>query len=173
MSSDVMSVDGTTALLVAETRRVIAAARTLPEAKQVALLGHLMATDIIVRASIAETKAERPIDAVVAISMLSQAVTADEPARLLVISGQWESFLRRAGLEAVHLVDPNVGEGDLAVAGSVTRRAVSLQSNTWGSCSAPQPLTRQAAGWLRPLGGMARLRPDTGDGGYWHFWRAS
>jgi len=61
-----MSVDGTTALLVAETRRVIAAARTLPEAKQVALLGHLMATDIIVRASIAETKAERPIDAVVA-----------------------------------------------------------------------------------------------------------
>ena len=31
MSGDVTSVDGTTALLVAETRRVIAAARTLPE----------------------------------------------------------------------------------------------------------------------------------------------
>ncbi len=124
MSGDVSSVDGTTALLVAETRRVIAAARTLPEAGQVALLGHSMATDVILRASIAETKARTPIDAMVAISMFSQAVTAKEPARLLVISGQWESFLRKAGLDAVRLVDPNAGEGDLAVAGSVTRSAV-------------------------------------------------
>ncbi|MDO9525577.1 MAG: alpha/beta fold hydrolase [Gemmobacter sp.] len=124
MSGDVTSVDGTTALLVAETRRVIAAARTLPEAEQIALLGHSMATDIIVRASIAETQAGQPVEAVVAISMFSQAVTAEEPARLLVISGQWESFLRKAGLDAVHLVDPNTGEGDLAVSGSVTRRAV-------------------------------------------------
>ena len=124
MSGDVTSVDGTTALLVTETRRVIAAARTLPEAGQIALLGHSMATDIIVRASIAETKAGAPVDAVVAISMFSRAVTADEPARLLVISGQWEGFLRKAGLDAVHLVDPNAGEGDLAVADGVTRRAV-------------------------------------------------
>lgn len=124
MSGDVASVDGTTALLVAETRRVIAAARTLPEGDQVALLGHSMATDIIVRSSIAETHAGQPVDAVVAISMFSQAVTADEPVRLLVISGQWEGFLRKAGLDAVHLVDPNAGEGDLAGADSVTRRAV-------------------------------------------------
>ncbi|MFN4128904.1 MAG: alpha/beta hydrolase, partial [Paracoccaceae bacterium] len=124
MSGDVASVEGTTALLVAETRRVIAAARALPQAGQIALLGHSMATDILVRASIAEAQAGTPVDAVVAISMFSQAVTADSPQRLLVISGQGESFLRKAGLDAVHLVDPDAGEGDLAVTGSVSRRAV-------------------------------------------------
>lgn len=124
MSGDVTSVTGTTALLVAETRRVIAAARTLPAAEKIALLGHSMATDIIVRASIAETQSGTPIDAVVAISMFSQAVTADAPQRLLVISGQWESFLRQSGLDAVRLVDPNAGEGDLAVAGDMRRQAV-------------------------------------------------
>lgn len=124
MSGDVSSVDGTTALLVAETRRVIAAARTLPAGTQIALLGHSMATDILVRASIAEAEAGTPIDAVVAISMFSQAVTAEKPARLLVISGQWESFLREAGVNAVRLVDPKAGEGDLAVKDNITRRAI-------------------------------------------------
>lgn len=123
MSGDVTSVDGTTALLVAETRRAIAAARALPDASQIALLGHSMATDIIVRASIAEDRTGMPVDAVVAISMFSEAVTANNPARLLVISGQWERFLRQAALDAVHQVDPNAAEGDLAESGIVTRRA--------------------------------------------------
>ncbi len=123
MSGDVTSVDGTTQLLVAETRQVIAAARTLPGASQIALLGHSMATDIIVRASNAEAAAGTPVDAVVAISMFSQAVTASQPKHMLVITGQWESFLRQSALDAVHLVDPKAAEGDLAVAGDVTRRA--------------------------------------------------
>lgn len=124
MSGDVSSVDGTTALLVAETRRVIAAARALPDADQIALLGHSMATDILVRASIEEAAAGTPVDAVVAISMFSQAVTTQTPPNLLIISGQWESFLRKAGLAAVQLVDPSAAEGDLAVASNVIRRAV-------------------------------------------------
>ena len=123
MSGDVTSVDGTTALLVAETRRVIAYARSLPGDSRVALLGHSMATDIIVRASIAETAAGQPVQAVAAISMFSQAVTADAPQQLLVISGAWESFLRKAGLDAVHLVDPTVAEGEVAVSGTVRRSA--------------------------------------------------
>ncbi len=124
MSGDVTSINGTTALLVAETRRVIAAARTLPHVTQIALLGHSMATDVIVRAANAEAAAGTPVDTVVAISMFSQAVTASEPPHLLVITGQWESFLRGSALNAVHLVDPKANEGDLAVAGPVTRRAV-------------------------------------------------
>ncbi|MDB5665671.1 alpha/beta fold hydrolase [Cypionkella sp.] len=121
MSGDVTSVEGTTALLVAETRRVIAYARSLPGDARVGLLGHSMATDIIVRASIAETTAGHPVQAVVAISMFSQAVTADAPQQLLVISGAWESYLREAGLDAVHLVDPNAIEGALAHSGIVRR----------------------------------------------------
>lgn len=124
MSGDVTSVDGTTSLLVAETRRVIAVARGLPDVTRLAILGHSMATDIIVRAALAEAEAGRPLDAVVGISMFSQVVTAEVPERLLIITGQWEGGLRQAALDAVHLVDPTAGEGDLAVAGEVMRRAV-------------------------------------------------
>jgi alpha-beta hydrolase superfamily lysophospholipase len=98
MSGDVTSVDGTTALLVAETRAVIAAARALPQAGPVVASGHSMATDIIIRAAIAEREQGNPVAAVVAISMFSEAVTATEPMRLLAISGEWESRLRQAAL---------------------------------------------------------------------------
>jgi len=124
MSGDVTSIDGTTRLLVEETRHVIGAARALPGPAPVALLGHSMATDILVRASVKEADAGTPVAAVVAISMFSQAVTATAPPNLLVITGQWESGLRQAGLDAVRLVDPTVAEGDIARTGNVTRKAV-------------------------------------------------
>lgn len=124
MSGDVTAIDGTTRLLVEETQRVIAAARALPGAAPVALLGHSMATDILVRASLDEAAAGTPVAAVVAISMFSQAVTATAPPNFLVITGQWESALRQAGLDAVQLVDPAAGEGDLVLKGDVTRKAV-------------------------------------------------
>ncbi len=125
MSGDVTSVDGTTALLVAETRRVIAFGRELPGAeKGLALLGHSMATDILVRAAIAEGEQGTPVDAVVAISMFSQAVTADQPPRLLAISGQWEVRLREEALANLRLVQPDAGEGETAEVGDVSRRAV-------------------------------------------------
>lgn len=166
MSGDVTSVNGTTALLVAETRRVIAKARTLPESGQIAVLGHSMATDILVRASIAETKAGSPLDAVVAISMFSQAVTAEEPARLLIISGEWESFLRQFGLDAVRLVDPNAGEGDLAMAGNVTRRAVVAPAVEHVGVLFSPASVDAARGWLDAT--FARESTVTaGDRGWW------
>lgn len=124
MSGDVTAIDGTTALLVTETKAVIAAARALPGTPQIGLLGHSMATDILVRASLAEAAEGRPIAAVIGISMFSGAVTATDPARLLMISGQWEGGLRRAALDALHLVDPQATEGTVARAGPVTRAAV-------------------------------------------------
>ena len=125
MSGDVTRVDGTTALLVAETRAVIAAARAMPGAAGgIAVLGHSMATDIIVRAAIADAEAGTPINAVVAISMFSQAVTATAPTRLLVISGEWESGLRAAARDALALVQAGAPENTTVTAGSVTRRAV-------------------------------------------------
>ena len=124
MRGDVTKIDGTTVFLVAEVRRVIAAARALPGAPGVSLLGHSMATDILVRAANQEAEAGHPVDAVVAISMFSQAVTATEPPRLLVISGEWEGGLRGFALDAVHQVDPTKGEGEPATAGTVERLAV-------------------------------------------------
>lgn len=167
MSGDVTSVDGTTALLVAQTQRVIAAARALPNARQIAILGHSMATDIIIRANIAEVS---PLDAVIAISMFSQAVTAVTPQNLLVISGQWEQFLRQAGLDAVHLVDPLAPEGTVATLGDVTRKtfvapmvehvgvlfspsavgaAIDWLDRTFGRSNAVAPVPR--GGWILAL----------------------
>lgn len=121
MSGDVNAIEGATQRLVDETLRVLAAGRAMPEVGPgVALLGHSMATDIIARAAIADGA----VDAVVGISMFSQAVTAEQPARLLVISGQWEGMLRAAALTMARLVDPAAVEGATVTAGDVTRRVV-------------------------------------------------
>ncbi|WP_420409747.1 alpha/beta hydrolase [Hoeflea sp.] len=124
MSGDVSSIDGTTALMIAETRRVIASAHALPGDQPVSLLGHSMATDILVRSAIAEREDNRPVAAVVAISMFSEAVTATMPERLLIVSGQWESRLRQAALNAVQLVEGDAEEGELVTSGTVARLAL-------------------------------------------------
>ncbi|RST87849.1 alpha/beta hydrolase [Aquibium carbonis] len=125
MSGDVTSIDGTTALLVAETRRVIDAGRALPGVSgDVALLGHSMATDIIVRTAIAEGAEGRPVGAVVAISMFSGAVTAGEPASLLMISGQWEGALRDVALANLRQLRPDAQEGTTEHHDGIARRAV-------------------------------------------------
>ena len=68
MSGDVASVNGTTRLLVAELGRVIDASLGLRGANgQLALLGHSMASDIILRQAIADSR----VDATVAVSMFS------------------------------------------------------------------------------------------------------
>ena len=163
MRGDVTSVDGTTVLLMAETQRVIAAARALPDVPGVALLGHSMATDILVRTANAESEAGRPVAAVVAISMFSQAVDETEPPRLLAISGAWEGSLRAVALEAVQLVDPKAQEGALAQAGAVERKAVVAPAvGHVGVLYSPEAIaaTRdwldETFGWQPPEGGTER-----------------
>ena len=108
MSGDVTRIDGTTQFLMRETARVVEAARAIPGVEgRVALLGHSMASDILVRCA----KADPGIKATVAISMFSEAVTAAEPKNLLMISGEWESFLRADALRNARLFDPAAEEG--------------------------------------------------------------
>ncbi len=121
MSGDVTRIEGTTQLLIDETRRVIDAGLALPGVDgRVALLGHSMATDVIVRTAVADPR----VDAVVGVSMFSEAVSADEPQRLIAITGEWEGYLREAALDAARLVDPGAEEGETVRAGDVVRRAV-------------------------------------------------
>ena len=101
MSGDVNSIDGTTALLITQTRDVIAASRALAGVSQIALLGHSMATDILIRAAEVQAVDGNPVDTIVAISMFSEAVTDQFPKNMLIISGSWERFLREAALDAV------------------------------------------------------------------------
>ena len=123
MSGDVARIDGTTQRLMAEMGRVTDAALALPGVDgRVALLGHSMASDIIVRRAIMDPR----VSAVVAISMFSEAVTATEPPNLLMISGAWEGFLRTAALRQLHLTDPSATEGTTVgdLAQHTLRRAV-------------------------------------------------
>jgi pimeloyl-ACP methyl ester carboxylesterase len=119
MTGDVTVIEGTTMRLVDQTRAVIAAARQAEGwTGPVALLGHSMATDIIIRAAAADPG----IGPIVAISAFSQAVTAEFPADMLLISGQGEPPLRDFALSALHMIDPAAQEGD-TVTTATTRRA--------------------------------------------------
>ena len=108
MSGDVDAIEGTTQLLVAETLRVLQAGLERPETDgRVAILGHSMASDIIIRAA---GRDER-IGPVVAISAFSKAVTPAGPKNLLVITGEWEDRLRDFALETLQMIDPIASEG--------------------------------------------------------------
>ncbi len=125
MSGDVTAIDGTTRLLVEETRRVIAAARELKGADaDLALLGHSMATDVLLRAAIAEADAGRPLATLVGISMFSEVITDQVPSSLLIINGEWEGRLRAPALAQLQLIDPQANEGDTVSSGDVVRRVV-------------------------------------------------
>lgn len=119
MSGDVNAIDGTTRLLIAQTHAVVEAARA-GEGEPATLLGHSMATDVIARA--AEGRAD--IGPVVGISMFSLAVTPEFPTDLLMVTGQWEPGLLGFAREAVAMVDPDAGDGELAQDGDVRRMAV-------------------------------------------------
>lgn len=108
MSGDVASLEGTTRLLMQETARVARAALAHPRADgRLVYLGHSMASDIIVRQALEAPEA----DAVVAISMFSEAVNADSPRNLLVIAGEWEAMLAAEALRAVRLADSSAALG--------------------------------------------------------------
>ena len=99
LAGDIADVRGATQALVAQTASVVAFARSAGDG-QVAILGHSMASDIVVRAA----QADAGVAATVAVSMFSPAVTATAPKNLLVIAGAFEGALKAEALKAVDLV---------------------------------------------------------------------
>ena len=143
MSGDVTQIDGTTRLLIDETRRVIDFARALPGVEgRIALLGHSMATDVITRVAI-----EDKIPTVVGISMFSEAVSDSEPTRLLMISGQAEGHLRGAAMDAMALVGAGV-EGETVTQGKVVRRAVVAPGVEHVGVLYSKTAKREALAWI-------------------------
>jgi hypothetical protein len=107
MSGDVTSIDGTTRLLMDETARVTDFAVGLPGAvPRVALVGHSMASDIVVRQGIADPR----VEAIVGISVFSQAVTESAPENLLLLNGAWEAALRAEAQRVMGELDAEEGE---------------------------------------------------------------
>jgi dienelactone hydrolase len=123
MSGDVASVDGTTRLLIQELDRVIDASLALPNTDgRLAIVGHSMASDIIVR----QASNDPRVAATVAVSMFSTAVTAETPGNLLIINGAWEGKLAQEALRVLHMTDPDSGFGQTlgSPAEGTGRRAV-------------------------------------------------
>lgn len=108
MSGDVNVIEGTTTVLMDETGRVSDAALALPGADgRLALAGHSMASDIVVRQAIRDAR----VGALTAVSMFSLAVDAENPANMLIVAGEWERMLADEALKALRLADPEAGFG--------------------------------------------------------------
>ncbi len=101
LAGNIIEVEGATLSLLAQTREVVDHALALPGAGAgLVSLGHSMASDIVVRYAAADPR----VDATIAVSMFSPAVTAEHPNNLLVIVGGLERFLQREALRVLGLV---------------------------------------------------------------------
>ena len=136
--------------------RVVEAARPLGDGR-LALLGHSMAADIVIRWAFARPEAEptlaRPeVEATVALSGFGPEVTAGQPRNLLVAVGAWEpEFLQDAARRIVALAAagppvPETTYGDFAA--GTARRLVLVQGvEHIGILYARQSLV-EARAWL-------------------------
>ena len=123
LRGSITEANGATKALVGQLDTVVAFARTVAGGDgRVALLGHSMASDIVVR----EAMAHPDIAATVAVSMFAPDLTATAPRDLLVIVGALEpQVLKDEGLKAVAMaahgpVEPRKTYGSLA--GGTARR---------------------------------------------------
>jgi hypothetical protein len=99
--------------------------------------------------------------------MFSQAVTATDPPRLLVISGQWEGRLRAEGLAALRQTDPAAAEGTTAGTGATARRAaVAPWVGHVGVLFSPTAVA-EARAWLDATFARAPATAPPGQMGLW------
>ncbi|WP_208539099.1 alpha/beta hydrolase [Algihabitans albus] len=101
LTGDVTSETGAMRNLLTEMRAVADYALDLPGVDgRLALLGHSMASDVVVRYA---ADHQQEVSATIAVSLFSRAVTAEVPKNLLVIVGAWEPGLKQEGLRVLRL----------------------------------------------------------------------
>jgi pimeloyl-ACP methyl ester carboxylesterase len=149
---------GGAGLLGDELDRVAAFAKGLGDGR-LALLGHSMASDIVVRGA-----GRTPgVSAVIAVSMFSRSITPEAPPNLLVMAGEWEGPLRREALRPVEQVvgteeaRERVTVGDFA-AGTARRAAIIPHAEHISVLYAVDSLG-EAVSWLDQAFGRERAGP--------------
>ena len=155
LAGSITEEQGATRALVAETARVAAVARGLGDGR-LAVLGHSMASDIVVRFA----QSSPDVAATIAVSMFSPVVTATTPANLLVVVGDWEGMLKQEALRAVGLAaapaQPQAGVTYGDVAQGTGRRAAFSPHVEHASVLYSQASLREAVRWLDQTFGIAR-----------------
>lgn len=153
MSGDVNAIDGTTRLLMAQVAEVLDDVG--PAEQPIALLGHSMATNILVRA--AATRSD--VGPIVLISAFSQEISGRAPDDLLLVTGAWEPGLRAFALEAAQMVDPAAVEGGTVTDGTLTRRAVIAPLSEHVSVLQSRVGRAEALAWLdQPYGRTSQVQ---------------
>jgi pimeloyl-ACP methyl ester carboxylesterase len=163
LTGSITEANGATQVLVASLQRVAAYARPLGDGR-LAVLGHSMASDIVIRYA----QSHPDVGATIAVSMFSPTVSADSPADLLVIVGDWESMLKREALRAIGLAtapqpahagttygNPEAGTGRRAAFSPHVEHVSVLYSQT---------SMREAISWLDRSFGVVRRAPPVLDG---------
>jgi pimeloyl-ACP methyl ester carboxylesterase len=155
LTGSITETNGATRTLTDELARVARYARPLGDGR-LAVLGHSMASDIVVR--FAEVTPD--VGATIAVSMFSPAVTATAPANLLVIVGDWETMLKKEALRAEGLattpVTPHAGVTYGDPAKGVSRRVAFSPHVEHASVLFSDTSMREAVSWLDGSFGIAR-----------------
>jgi dienelactone hydrolase len=99
LAGGISDMEKSTNALLEEIRTVVAYARALPESDhRLAVVGHSMASDLVVEYSMKDPE----VEATAALSLFGRDVTATNPKNLIVIDGAWEtSMLTDAGFRIV------------------------------------------------------------------------
>ena len=111
---------------------------------KISLIGHSMASDIVVRAS-----TDKRIKSVVAISPYSTGITQDFPKDLLLISGQFESHLRSHALQMVKTFKPEANENTEYTNGNIRRKASFIENTGHVSVIYAPQTTKIIIDWLK------------------------
>ena len=111
---------------------------------KISLIGHSMASDIVVRAS-----ADKRIKSVVAISPYSTGITQDFPKDLLLISGQFENHLRSHALQMVKTFKPEANENTEYTNGNIRRKASFIENTGHVSVIYAPQTTEIIIDWLK------------------------
>jgi pimeloyl-ACP methyl ester carboxylesterase len=98
LTGSITDPNGATRTLVDALARVARVAVASGDGR-LAVLGHSMASDIVVRFA----EGNPAVTATIAVSMFSPAVTATSPRDLLIVVGDWEGMLKREALRALDL----------------------------------------------------------------------
>jgi len=154
MPGGLAKLETSTAALLNDIDEVVRFARTQPWSDgRIALAGHSMATDLVVRYAIREPE----IAAVAALSFFGQGVKPESPKNLLIIDGEWESQrLIDAGARVVSQTagapaQAGVTYGDIA--GGTGRRLVIARGVEHISVLYSRAAMRETLGWMNAVFG--------------------